>query len=116
MSSETPEVAEQTETEESVEEAAEQTPKRGKIKFESRLLAEEAVAYFESIVEGLRKRQLTLSHKDTVLSLEPGAWVNVKVKASAKDGRQKVEFGIEWNPEEEGTLEITTEAPDEDCA
>lgn len=81
---------------------------QGKVKFESRLLTEEAVAYFEAIVEGLRKRQLSLSHKDTCLQMQLGSWLDVKVKASIKGTRQRLDFGLEWERNEDEGLTISS--------
>ncbi|HVU00112.1 MAG TPA: amphi-Trp domain-containing protein [Polyangiaceae bacterium] len=80
---------------------------RGKFKFESTMRREEAVAYFEAIISGLKHGILHFKQGDRSLTVNPGSVVDVEVKARrGKDSR--IVFEIGWDHESEGALEITS--------
>ena len=81
-------------------------PAKGKIKFENKLPRQEAVAYFEAIVESLKTGALSLTQGDDIVELAPGAMVSIEVKASKKGSKEKIAFELEWDTEEE-SLQIS---------
>lgn len=78
-------------------ESAPEERKSGKISFESAMATEEAVNYFEAIINGLRKGSVEFRRGSEALSLQPGARVNVEVKASSKGKKEKVTFELSWS-------------------
>ncbi len=80
---------------------------RGKFKFESTMRREEAVAYFEAIISGLKQGILHFKQGDRALTVNPASVVDVEVKARrGKDSR--IVFEIGWDHDLEGALEITS--------
>lgn len=79
---------------------------RGKFKFDSTMRRDEAVAYFEAIIAGLRQGTLHFKHGDRELTVHPAPHLEVSVKASRKGKEQTVSFDIAWRPEHEAELEI----------
>jgi amphi-Trp domain-containing protein len=77
-----------------------------KISFESAMALEEAVAYFEAIVTGLKKGSIEFRRGADSLSLRPGSQVNVEVKASGKGHKEKVTFELSWVIEPQRDFEI----------
>ena len=82
-------------------------PVKSKIKFENKLPREEAVAYFEAIVESLKIGTLSFTQGDDSVELAPGEMVSFEVKASKKGSKEKVAFELEWDTKEK-KLEIST--------
>ena len=80
---------------------------KGKIKFENKLPRQEAVAYFEAIVESLKVGTISFTQGDDTVELAPGEMVSFEVKASKKGSKEKVVFELEWDTEEK-RLEIST--------
>jgi amphi-Trp domain-containing protein len=85
------EAAEAEQSEEKSEE-----PSRAKLAFSTPLSREEAVAYFEAIVGGLRKGSVEFRQGDEALALSPPEHLNVEVKASRKGEKSKISFEISW--------------------
>jgi len=81
---------------------------KGKFKFESTMRRDEAVAYFEAIVSGLKQGSLHFKQGDRSLTVNPGSVVEIQVKAARKGKEAKVAFEIEWNTENESELEISS--------
>jgi len=81
-------------------------PARGKLRFEGFLPREEAVAYFEAVIEGLRKGTIQFKQGEEQLTLTPGENVDVELKVARKGGRQKVSLELEWRTSDEAHLEI----------
>ena len=67
-------------------------PRKSKIKFDSGMSREEAVAYFEAIVNGLKKGSLVFRQNEETLELAVGDQVEVEVKASRKGDSESVRF------------------------
>jgi len=86
----------------------ERTDEKGKFKFESTMRREEAVAYFEAIVSGLKHGILHFKQAERALTVNPSSVVDVTVKASRKGKESRVVFEIAWEPELESALEITS--------
>ncbi|MDD9947607.1 MAG: amphi-Trp domain-containing protein [Myxococcales bacterium] len=78
-----------------------------KIGFESDMALEEAVTYFEAIVNGLRKRAIEFRRGGDALSLTPASQVHVEVKASGKERKEKVTFELSWGVETPRDFEIS---------
>jgi len=83
------------------EEAAEGTTaseesSRAKLAFSTPVSREEAVAYFEAIVGGLRKGAVEFRQGDEGLALSPPEHLNIEVKASRKGEKSKISFEISW--------------------
>lgn len=89
-------------------EAAEGSEKKSKAKleFESMLTRDEAAAYFEAIVKGLRKGSIHFHQSDESLTLSPGEHVGIEVKATQKNGRQRLSFELNWRTDKGSKLTI----------
>jgi amphi-Trp domain-containing protein len=81
---------------------------KGKFKFESTMRREEAVAYFEAIVSGLKQGILHFKQRDRGLTVNPASVVDVEVKAAKKGKEARISFEISWGPEHETDLEISS--------
>ena len=69
----------------------------------TRKVVNDAVAYLQSIVDGLKDGSLRFVDGEEPLVLEPGAEVEVEVEAVDKGGKQKLEIEISWGgPDEAG--------------
>jgi len=80
-----------------------------KVKFESVLAKEEAVSYFEALIEGLKKGTIQLKQGSHTIVLKPNGQVSIEVKASRKGDKEKLAFEITWRGEAaaESDLKIT---------
>lgn len=78
----------------------------GKLRFESPVGRDEVAAYFEAIVEGLRKGSLLFRQGEQSLILSPPDRVEIGVKVERKGGREKLQFEIEWRTDEPEDLSI----------
>lgn len=78
----------------------------GKLRFESPVGRDEVAAYFEAIVEGLRKGTLQFRQGEDSLILSPPDRVGIEVKVERKSGREKLSFEIEWRTDEPEDLSI----------
>ena len=78
----------------------------GKLRFESPVGRDEVAAYFEAIVEGLRKGSLQFRQGEDALILSPPDRVEIEVKVERKSGREKLSFEIEWRTDEPEDLSI----------
>jgi len=93
-----------------VEDAVDEKPAdKVKTRFEGLLSRDEAVAYFESIVQGLKKGTIQFKQGDDTLVLTPSSHVGVSIKASRKGEKQKVSFKLNWRSAPESDLAITHE-------
>jgi amphi-Trp domain-containing protein len=77
-----------------------------KLSFDATMAREEAVAYFESIVAGLRSGSITFRRDERALTLEVGASLDIEVKATKKGEKQKVRFEIAWRGGDKAGLTI----------
>lgn len=78
----------------------------GKLRFESPVGRDEVAAYFEAIVEGLRKGSLQFRQGEQSLILSPPDRVEIGVKVERKGGREKLRFEIDWRTDEPEDLSI----------
>lgn len=81
---------------------------KGKFKFDSTMRRDEAVAYFQAIVSGLKQGTIQFKHGDKALTVHPAPTLEVAVRASRKGKYQSVSFEIGWRPDQENDLEITS--------
>ena len=81
---------------------------KGKFKFESTMRREEAVAYFEAIVSGLKQGILHFKQENRALTVNPASVVDVEVKAAKKGREAKISFEISWGSKHETDLEISS--------
>jgi amphi-Trp domain-containing protein len=81
---------------------------KGKFKFDSTMRRDEAVAYFEAIVAGLKQGTIQFKQGERSLTVHPAPHLEVSVRASKKGKQQSVSFEITWRPEHEADLEITS--------
>lgn len=86
----------------------EEAPRTSKVKFESFMPREEAVAYFEAIVTGLKKGRIQFKQGEATLALDPPAYLDISVKASRKEGREKIFFELGWRTDETSELTISS--------
>jgi amphi-Trp domain-containing protein len=67
-----------------------------KIKFKNEMEKEEAVVYFEAIVDGMRRGNLMLQQGPEKLELQPKGKLKVEIKASRKDDKEEFSFELSW--------------------
>jgi amphi-Trp domain-containing protein len=87
------------------EAAADKKDRKSRISFEGFMPADEAVAYFEAIVKGLKKGSVEFKQGEDSLALSPPAYLTVGVKASRKGSRAKISFEMSWR--NGGTTDLT---------
>lgn len=94
-----------------VEVEAQEKPAKTKasVEFEAPIQREEAVSYFETLVAGLKKGSIHLRQNDEELTLTPPAQLEVKVKASRKNDKEKLSFEIVWRTANASELLISSE-------
>ena len=94
-----------------VEVEAQEKPAKTKasVEFEAPIQREEAVSYFETLVAGLKKGSIHLRQNDEELTLTPPAQLEVKVKASRKNDKEKLSFEIVWRTANASELLILSE-------
>jgi amphi-Trp domain-containing protein len=92
-----------------MKESVERDTPRGRIEFNALLSREEAVAYFESIVDGLRRGSLRLNQGTNEVTLAPTAQLEVSVEARVKDGKERLIFDLSWRTQGETSLQISFE-------
>ena len=81
-----------------------------KVKFESVLAREEAVSYFEALIEGLRKGTIQLRQGGDSITLKPGPQVGIEVKAARKGEKEKISFEIVWRTEAAANADLKISA------
>ncbi len=79
---------------------------RSKLHYRNQLSLDEAVAYFEAIVVGLKKKKIEFHKDDESINLEPQEQLIVEVKASTKAERSKISFKMSWSHLDPGSLSI----------
>lgn len=85
--------------------AAEQ-PSTGKLQYEASLSTPEAIAYFESVIEGLKKGAVHFRHGGQTLTVTPTKAVTVEISAARKSQKQKIRFELCWDSGKQSKLEI----------
>ena len=80
----------------------------GKFKFDSTMSREDAVAYFQAIVDGLKHGIVNFKQGDRSLTVNPASVLDVEVKASSKGKEKKITFEISWRAGQDPDLEITS--------
>lgn len=83
-------------------------PDKAKLSFESFLPREEAVAYFEAIVAGLKKGAIQFKQDEESVTMNPPSHLDIEVKASRKKGRERISFEVSWRAEEGSDLTIVS--------
>ena len=78
----------------------------GKVKYESSLPRDEAIAYFEAIVKGLKKGQIQFKQGDQNVIVAPAEYLEVEVKAARKGQKEKVSFEISWRTDAHADLTV----------
>ena len=78
----------------------------GKVKFESNMTTDEALNYLVSLIRGIKDGKVTLRQGEETITLEPSKNMDVKVKASVKDAKEKVAFELAWRSDSDEELEI----------
>lgn len=71
-------------------------PRRSRIKFQGSLSREEAVAYFEAIVAGLKKGSVQFKQGKESLEMSPPDHLEVEVRAARRGSKQAVSFELSW--------------------
>ena len=79
---------------------------KAKIQYRNQMHIDDAIAYFEAIVAGLKKNKVEVSKEDKSIVLEPQEQLIVEVKASTKPERSKVSFKMSWNHLDQGSFSI----------
>jgi len=101
-----PEARDEARDEEEAPEARSEKSGKAKLQFESMLARDEAASYFEAIVKGLRKGSIHFHQSDDSVTLSPAEHVGVEVKASQKNGREKLTFELMWRTDRGSELTI----------
>lgn len=83
-----------------------ETPSSSKLRFKSTLAREEAAAYFEAIVAGMRNGSIHMKQGGDAMDLELPSFVKVDVRATRKGGRASLSFELQWRAEDCSELEI----------
>lgn len=91
-----------------VDSTTSQSPQPDKIKFESMMARDRAVAYLQAVVKGLEAGTLRFDQGDQTLVLRPTSQVAVQVKASRGSKKEKVSLEIEWRTGSRAELEISS--------
>lgn len=71
---------------------------KGEIKLKETVAIAEAANRLEWILKGLLAGSITLSSGEETLKLTPSSVLDLKVKASQKKDKEKIEIEIEWRP------------------
>jgi amphi-Trp domain-containing protein len=100
--------SEATTTDNDGDEMTENGSTKGKFKFESTMRREEAVAYFEAIVSGLKQGSLHFKQGDRSLTVNPSSVVEIEVKAAKKGSDAKLSFELAWSADGDSELEISS--------
>ena len=79
---------------------------KAKIQYRNQMHKDDAIAYFEAIVEGLKKSKVEVTKEDKSIVLEPQEQLIVEVKASTKPERSKISFKMSWNHLDQGSFSI----------
>ena len=79
---------------------------KAKIQYRNQMHIDDAIAYFEAIVAGLKKKKVEVSKEDKSIVLEPQEQLIVEVKASTKPERSKISFKMSWNHLDQGSFSI----------
>jgi amphi-Trp domain-containing protein len=86
----------------------ERKPKsKQRIEFSSSMQRDEAIAYFEAIIGGLRKGALQFKQGGESLALTPPPYLEVDVVASRKADKEKVVFELSWRSRGGKDLTVT---------
>lgn len=86
--------------------ANEEQQRKSKLEYRNQMSLDEAVAYFEAIVDGLKNKKIEFHKDDETISLKPQEQIVVEVKASAKGERSKVSFKMSWSEFDPAKLTI----------
>ena len=87
----------------------ESKPEKTEVRFESAMPIEEAISYFEAIINGLKKGTLTLKQDEKQLTLEPPQHLGVEVRAARKKDKERISFEIAWRSNQSSDLTITSD-------
>ena len=79
---------------------------KAKIQYRNQMHIDDAIAYFEAIVAGLKKNKVEVTKEDKSIVLEPQEQLIVEVKASTKPERSKISFKMSWNHLDQGSFSI----------
>ena len=79
---------------------------KAKIQYRNQMHIDDAIAYFEAIVAGLKKKKVEVTKEDKSIILEPQEQLIVEVKASTKPERSKISFKMSWNHLDQGSFSI----------
>jgi amphi-Trp domain-containing protein len=93
---------------EAEESEAEERDTKGKFKFEGTMRRDEAVAYSEALVAGLKQGSLHFKQGDRSLSVSPSPVVTIVVKATKKSKTESISFDVEWRADERPELHISS--------
>ena len=67
-----------------------------KISFKKMSHREEAIRYFEAIINGIKKGSIELKQESESLKLYPAENLKLDIKASSDGDKEKVSFKISW--------------------
>lgn len=71
------------------------------VKVKSEMERDQAVAYLEDLIAGMKAGKVSVQHEDQLVTLCPEGRIKVKVEASIKKGKEKFELELSWRKEEE---------------
>ena len=79
---------------------------KAKIQYRNKMHIDDAIAYFEAIVAGLKNKKVEVTKEDESIVLEPQEQLIVEVKAATKPERSKISFKMSWNHLDQGSFSI----------
>ena len=71
-------------------------PPKHKVNFKKSSTRDESVAYFQAIINGIKKGAIEFKQEEESIKLSPSQELSVEVKASSKGDKEKVTFKISW--------------------
>jgi len=88
--------------------AKKKTRSKAKVNFESRMPREEAVAYFEALIIGIKKGTVQFKQGKESVAINPSDVIDVNFKARTKGLEQRVTFELSWRAKEDGNFSVTS--------
>jgi len=86
-----------------------QNRKKSKIEFDGRMPREEAVAYFEALVAGLKSGLVQFKQGKETIVVNPSETVDVDIRARTRGREESVTFELSWIAEPSSSFSVTSE-------
>ncbi len=73
---------------------------KNEVKFEGVMDRSQVVTYLEDVISSLKKGQICVRQDEQFVTLCPGRMIDVEVKASTKNDKEKFEIELKWHRED----------------